>query len=125
MQSHLNDQSATVENFKTAIEKFAAQGYEIQITELDITNTGKVTSETTAAEKEEVYKANAEMYSGIMTAILDAKKAGANITSVTIWGTTDAGSWRSDRAPVLFGTDISDVKPSFHAVIDAALNYGK
>lgn len=125
MQSHLNDESATVENFKTAIEKFAAQGYEIQITELDITNTGKVTGETTVEEKEEVYKANADMYSGIMTAILDAKKAGANISSVTIWGTTDAGSWRSDRAPVLFGTDISDVKPSFHAVIDAALNYGK
>ncbi len=125
MQSHLNDSGATVESYKTALEKFAAQGYEIQITELDVTNTGTVTAETTAEDKAEVYEANAEMYSGIMTAILDAKKAGANITSITIWGTTDAGSWRSDRAPVLFGTDISDVKPSFHAVIDAAKNFGK
>lgn len=125
MQSHLNDASATVENFRTAIDKFAAQGYEIQITELDITSTGIVTAETSAEDKAEVYAENAAMYSEIMTAILEAKKAGANITSVTIWGLTDATSWRANRAPVLFGTDISDKKPSFDAVIDAAINFGK
>lgn len=125
MQCHFNDQHATVENFKTALSKFAAQGYEIQITELDITSIGVVNDSTDAETKAEVEAASAEMYAGIMTAILDAKAAGANIKSVTLWGTTDAGSWREDRSPLLFGTDISDKKPAFDAVINAALNYGK
>lgn len=125
MQAHFNDSNGTVENFKTALDKFAEQSFEIQITELDVTNTGTVDSSTSAEDKEMVWNDNAVMYTGIMQAILEAKAAGANISSVTIWGTTDAGSWRANRAPVLFGTDISDVKPSFYAVIDAAKNYGK
>ena len=60
-----------------------------------------------------------------MNTILDQKAKGANISSLTIWGTTDATSWRADRAPLLFGTDISDKKPSFDAVINAAKNFGK
>ncbi len=123
MQSHMNDKNATVENYAAALEKFSAQGYEIQITELDVTNCGQITSETTPEEKDEIYAANAEMYAGVMDAILNAKKNGANITNVTIWGLTDATSWRADRAPLLFGTDISDKKPSFDAVINAAKNF--
>ena len=123
MQSHLNDAGATVENYKAALDKFAAQGYEIQITELDITNTGVIDSDTTEEEKAEIYKANAEMYSKIMNAILQAKSEGANISTVVIWGMTDNTSWRSEKAPLLFGKDISDKKPSFDAVIDAAKNF--
>lgn len=125
MQCHFNDQHATVENFKTALSKFAAQGYEIQITELDITNIGVVDDKTDAETKAEVEETSAEMYAGVMQAILDAKKAGANIKSVTLWGTVDAGSWRENRSPLLFGKDIADKKPAFDAVINVALNYGK
>lgn len=124
MQSHMNDSNATVENYAAAIQKFADQGYEIQITELDVTNTGTVTSSTSEEDKAEVYEENAQMYYDIMNTILTAKKNGANITSVTIWGLTDATSWRAEKAPVLFGTDISDKKPSFDAVINAAKNFG-
>ncbi len=125
MQSHMNDTNATSENYAAALAKFTEAGFEIQITELDITCTGTVTGETSAEDKQMVYEENAAAYSQVMKAILDAKKNGANITSVTIWGLTDATSWRSEKAPLLFGTDISDKKPSFDAVINAAKNYGK
>ena len=125
MQCHFNDSLGTPEALRTALDKFAEQGYEIQITELDVTNTGEVTSSTSAADKESVYAANAEMYSNIMTTLLDAKADGANISSITIWGLTDATSWRPTKAPLLFGADIAEKKPSFDAVINAAVNYGK
>jgi endo-1,4-beta-xylanase len=123
MQSHINDTSTTAERFANAIAAFAEQGFEIQITELDITNTGTVTADTSDEEKASVWAANAKMYGEIMTAILNQKKAGANITSVTIWGTTDAASWRSSQAPLLFGDSVADKKPSFDAVISAAKNF--
>jgi endo-1,4-beta-xylanase len=123
MQAHINDTSTTAEKFENAVAAFAAQGFEIQITELDVTNTGVVTSDTSAEKKAEVWAANAKMYGEIMTAILNQKKAGANITSVTLWGTTDAGSWRSTKAPLLFGSSLADKKPSFDAVINAAKNF--
>nr|MBP3598614.1 endo-1,4-beta-xylanase [Eubacterium sp.] len=125
MQAHLAEQAANAEVFRETIDAFAAEDFEIQITELDITNTGEVIGTTSAADKAEVWEANAKLYGEIMTEIIDAKANGANITSVTIWGISDATSWREDRAPVLFGSDLADVKPSFYAVIDAALNYGK
>lgn len=125
MQCHMNDSNATTTNLATAISKFAEQGYEIQITELDVTTTGTVTTNTSEADKAEVYAENAAAYGEIMDTILAEKAKGANITSLTIWGTTDATSWRADRAPLLFGTDISDKKPSFDAVINAAKNFGK
>lgn len=125
MQSHLSDKFGTVDNYKTAIEKFDAQGFEIQITELDITNTGKIDSNTTQEEIDQIYADNAESYSKIMNTILEKKAAGANITAVVIWGLTDNTSWRADCSPLLFGKDISDKKPSFDAVIDAAKNFKK
>lgn len=125
MQSHIADQGATPERYEAAIEKFKEAGFEIQITELDITNTGTVTSETSAADKEAVWAKNAETYGNIMDVILKQKAAGANITSVTLWGTTDASSWRKDRAPLLFGDNLADKKPSFDAFINAAKNFGK
>ncbi len=121
MQAHFNDASGTVEAFSAALDKFQKAGLDVQITELDVTNTGS-TKEATEEEKQKVYKKNAEMYSGIMNVILEHR---AGISSVTIWGVTDATSWRPNYAPVLFGTDVSDKKPSFDAVIDAAKNFGK
>jgi endo-1,4-beta-xylanase len=123
MQSHINDSSTTAARYEEALKKFAAADFEIQITELDVTNTGYVTSETTAEKKASVWEKNAKLYGELMTAIVRQKKAGANISSITIWGMTDAGSWRSDQAPLLFGSDLADKKPSFDAVINAVTNY--
>lgn len=126
MQAHIADTNANVERFAAALDAFVKAGLEIQITELDVTNCGKVTAETSAEDKADVEAACAEMYKGIMNAILKAKVTdNGNITSVTIWGVTDATSWREDASPVLFGSDVADKKPAFDAVIDAALNFGK
>ena len=38
MQSHFNDPSGTVNTFITAVKKFAAAGFEIQLTEMDVTD---------------------------------------------------------------------------------------
>lgn len=63
------------------------------------------------------------MWGDIMTVLLNQKAKGANIKAVVIWGLTDSTSWRSDRSPLLFGSDLSDKKLSFDAVINAALNF--
>ena len=60
-----------------------------------------------------------------MNAILRQKAAGANITSVTVWGITDASSWIKDSSPLLFGENVSDKKPSYDAFIKAAQDFGK
>ncbi len=122
MQMHFNDSTATIENLNRALTMFKDNGFEIQITELDVTNTGKVTSETSEEDKAEVWAENATMYGDIMSTLIAQKKAGANITSVTIWGSCDAASWRPDRAPLLFGASLADKKPAFDAVINAVLN---
>ncbi|WP_026835941.1 endo-1,4-beta-xylanase [Eubacterium xylanophilum] len=38
MQSHFNDPSGSVETFITAVKKFAAKNFEIQLTEMDVTD---------------------------------------------------------------------------------------
>ena len=123
MQSHINAKDEGAELYEAALKKFAEADFEIQITELDVTCTGKVTDTTDAETKEQVWAANAEMYSALMKAILRQKAAGANITSVTVWGTTDASSWRPDYAPLLFGANLADKKPSFDAFINATENF--
>nr|MBP3598711.1 endo-1,4-beta-xylanase [Eubacterium sp.] len=122
MQSHFDDEHATVENFETALQAFAEQNYEIQITELRVTNIGTVDADTDHEEKMRVWNASAEVYSDIMTAILRQRREGANISSVTLDSLTDATSEKEDRAPVLFGAYLDEEKPAFDAVIDAASN---
>ncbi len=123
MQAHLNGKEATPENFNKAVDTFRKAGFEIQITELDITNCGTVDEKTTPEQKAEVEAESAKMWGDIMTVLLNQKALGADIKAVVIWGLTDATSWRSDRSPLLFGKDVADKKPAFDAVIDAAKNF--
>ena len=124
MQSHLGVDRPGTASYEAAIQAFDAAGFEIQITELDIAS-GNVTEETSADVKADVWEKNAKAYGEYMAAILKQKAAGANITSVTVWGITDASSWIKDSAPVLFGSGVADKKPSYEAFVNAALNFGK
>lgn len=124
MQSHINGKGDE-DKFEDALIAFREAGFEIQITELDVTNSGTVTSDTSDETKQTVWAKNAETYGKLMEAILRQKAAGANITSVTVWGTTDATSWRSTKAPLLFGESVADKKPSYDAFINAALNFNQ
>lgn len=123
MQCHIGETAWTKDLFETTVKKFAAKNYEIQITELDVTNCGTVNDDTTEDAKAKVWSDSAKVYTDLMKVLLDQKKAGANISSVTIWGSTDASSWRKDRAPVLFGSDLADKKPAFDALINLAETY--
>ena len=109
MQSHLSVTGSyhSVDKFTTALNKFCKANLEVQITELDATRDG-------ATAKEE-----AEYWKKIMKALIDAKKAGGNITSVTIWGLYDSTSWRAEGKPLPF-TGLFHIKDNFTALIEAA-----
>ena len=110
MQSHLSvtGDYHSVDKFTAALNKFCnTEGMEVQITELDATRDG-------ATEEQE-----AAYWKNIMKALIAAKKAGGNITSVTIWGLYDATSWRAEGKPLPF-TGLFNIKDNFTALIEAA-----
>lgn len=128
MQSHVginggsgSDVISTGKYLET-VNKFAKEGFEIQITELDI-SAGTVKADTDKATKDKIEKLGADAYAKLFDDLMTAKDNGANITSVTLWGLTDATSWLPDNSPLLFGVDLADKKPAFDAVIAAAANH--
>ncbi|MDR1699691.1 MAG: endo-1,4-beta-xylanase [Lachnoclostridium sp.] len=98
MQSHIDLSYPSVEEVKTAIDRFAAIGdgaLEIQLTELDVTmNFNEATGGT--------FELQTEYYSELMKMLVRAKRdEGINITNVTFWGFYDEMSWRSSNTPLL------------------------
>lgn len=116
MQMHLDMGYPTVEGVRTgAIEKFRKAGFEIQITEFDLTD--KVKSE-------ETQKNQAQRWLDLMKMLIDEKDKGANITGVTWWGTSDPHSWRRDGVPLLF-SDYWKAKDHYFKAIQAAADYNE
>ena len=109
MQSHLSTDFPSVELYAQTVDKFAAQGYEIQITELDVGNTSE--------------QVQAEYIYDLMSTLIEKKTSGANITSLTFWGHADDASWRRDNNPLLFST-IGVPKQSFTQAIKAYTDAG-
>ena len=105
MQSHLDVGYPDANLYKQCLEKFNQLGLEIQVTELDITD-----YKNGADSAQQV-----QAYHDIVNAIIEQKKAGANITALVFWGITDGTSWRSDGSPLLFNADYS-VKKTYEAV---------
>ena len=118
MQSHLaavntNDVSnmtpfPTVNVYKAAIDKFAATGLDVQITELDATIHKEI------EQTPEVLEYQAQYYSDIMDCIVAQADS---VSAVVFWGTTDDMSWRAWGSPLLFNEDYS-AKPAFYSIID-------
>ena len=120
MQSHIDYDYPSPEEYAATIRKFAEAGFEIQITEFDATINNKEGNYTWENQK----RADQADYVGrIMTAVLAEKKAGANITGFTIWGLYDTISWRASSQPTLFKKSINDPKPSYYSFMEAAKNY--
>lgn len=109
MQSHLSTSYPSISLYKTALQKFANAGLEIQITELDVQNS----SDNTQANY--VYD--------LMAAILSAKKSGAKITGITWWGLYDSVSWRSSDRPLLFSS-LNSPKASYYKALQAYTDAG-
>jgi len=92
MQSHLSTNDV-MKNFVDAARKFTEAGYELQLTELDLgISDNKVGEEPT----KELWLRQAKKYRYIMDGLLDIQANGGKISSVTLWGFTDAHSWRAN-----------------------------
>ena len=105
MQSHLDVSFPSASAYKTCLEKFAATGLDIQITELDVT-----TGDTT----ESGLQKQADYYSDIFDAIVEYKDS---ISAVVLWGVTDDQSWRAAKLPLLFDAEYK-AKPAYYSITD-------
>ena len=103
MQSHLDVGYPSASLYNTAVEKFLSTGLEVQITELDITTNGNFSSQ-------------ASLFKEIFSI---AVKNAAKIPAVTVWGTHDSISWRSNQSPLLFGSNYTP-KEAYTAVMQVA-----
>lgn len=108
MQGHLSD-TTDIDSYITALKLFSAAGYEVQITELDV-------ARSSSGEKAEYNQG--QFYYALFRALLDAKKEGANLTGVTIWGLTDDNSWKKESSPLIFRGDLT-AKPAFTGIVNA------
>lgn len=109
MQSHLTTSFPSVAYYKNALSKFRQAGFEIQVTELDVGCTSEYTQ--------------AQYYYDLMTAILEEKKAGANITALVFWGLCDNASWRKNEKPLLY-SNYNVKKPAYDKVLQAYFDAG-
>lgn len=114
MQTHLAISYPSVEGIKNnAIEKFKKAGFEIQITEADITSYSKT---------EENLERQSQMWYDLMIMLMREKESGAKITGVTWWGPSDLTSWRATGVPLLF-SDYWQAKEHYFNTIQAASDY--
>ena len=109
MQAHLDTGYPSPALFKDTLQAFVNAGLEVQITELDVTNTSE------AEQAAYLYE--------LMTGILQVKKNGGNITGLTFWGLADNLSWRSAQSPLLFSV-FNTPKKSYEQVLEAYTDAG-
>lgn len=125
MQSHVKLANPPINlsdgnnSFEEAVQEFIKHGVNVQITELDIANAKGRYSPMVLKEK---YKQYYQMF--IRNRATEDKPG---ITSVTVWGITDATTWLDNQAeykgtkqyPLLFNGDFT-CKPAFFGVIESA-----
>ncbi|UZN03274.1 endo-1,4-beta-xylanase [Cellulomonas sp. S1-8] len=102
LQSHFNPQSPVPANYQTTIERFAALGVDVQITELDIEGSGQQ---------------QAENFRKVTQACLNVPRC----TGITVWGVRDTDSWRASGTPLLFDGS-GNKKAAYTAVLDTLNN---
>ncbi|WP_049946050.1 endo-1,4-beta-xylanase [Butyrivibrio sp. WCD2001] len=104
MQSHLGTNYPSVDFYISALKSFLNAGFEVQITEMDITNNGD----------NDLSNYVYNLYKNINS----LKKNGGKITSITWWGLSDQVTWINNAKPLLFSTPTSK-KPAYDKVIQA------
>jgi endo-1,4-beta-xylanase len=115
MQMHLGINFPNADMIGTALDRFHAKGYAIQMTEIDVTSY----PDDNRTEEE-----HTQYWSDLFEMIVAKKSSGININCITFWGLADNASWRSAGTPLLF-SDINRPKESFYAVLEAAKGYTK
>lgn len=109
MQSHLSTSYPSVSTYKSTMQKFMNAGLEIQVTELDVTNSSA--------------NAQADYIYNLLSAVISLKKAGAKITGLTWWGLYDSVSWRASKNPLLFSS-LTTPKDSYYKALQAYRDAG-
>ena len=104
MQSHLGTNYPSTDYYLQALNSFLRAGFEVQITELDITNKGDSDMANYAYN----------LFKGINA----AKKNGGKISGITWWGLSDQTTWISNSAPLLFSRP-GQPKQAYTKVIQA------
>jgi GH35 family endo-1,4-beta-xylanase len=126
MQSHVDVDRPTLEQYKTALETFLSTGLEVQVTELDVTINFDHQSTYQYKNENQTDEDQAKFVKELMELLVSTQKnrdtnvSPKGITGVTIWGLYDSCSWRSECSPLLFGTSINDPKASYYAFLEAA-----
>jgi len=109
MQSHLATTYPSVDYYMSALKSFVNAGFEVQITELDVTN------------KSDSDLSN-YLYS-LMKQVVALKKNGANITGITHWGLGDDVTWITGEKPLMFSS-VGKPKSAYYSVIQAYKDAG-
>ncbi len=110
MQMHLDVDWPDTNYIATAVDKFSRAGFEIQITEMDITINYRKGGYTLQDQ--------ADCYYSVIKMLREKKAGGANITCITFWGLSDDRSWRSDGQPLLYST-VGNKKTAYYSVLEA------
>lgn len=115
MQAHLDvGWPEDPHTFGNAVKRYLAEGFEVQITELDMTNKNPFPG---SEEKQRKH------FRTIFTDLLEIKRNGGNLSSITIWGIGDDTSWRYPHMPLLY-SDYETPKDVYYEVLQAYLDAG-
>ena len=107
-QAHL-DTNTPMAAVAEAMKQFWEEGYELQITELDIGIPDVKVGDTPSKE---AYINQGKKYKSLMERVVALKEEGCNISSVSVWGISDDQSWRMNNNgynayALLFNSDLS------------------
>lgn len=105
MQCHLDVSWPSISYIETAINKFKAAGFDVQVTELDVTINSIGSGKTTTDQANYYYD-------------LIKMLKGKGISAITFWGLYDSVSWRSSKSPLLFSS-LGVKKPAYYSVLNA------
>jgi endo-1,4-beta-xylanase len=97
-QTHFTGGSSLPGNFQTTLSSFAALGVDVQLTEVDVTNS------------------STSQYQGLTQACLNVPRC----AGISVWGIRDSTSWRASENPLLF--DGSGNKKAAYTSVLNALN---
>jgi endo-1,4-beta-xylanase len=122
LQAHWNLSQPSMNDIRTAIERYAGLGLKIQITEMDISVFDWEDRRTDLTEPtEEMITRQAELYERIVALFREYREV---ITGITFWGAADDYTWLDDfpvrgrkNWPFLFDTN-HQPKPAFWRVIE-------
>lgn len=116
MQTHLDMGYPTIQSVGTnSIDKFKEAGFEIQLTEMDLTDK----SQTATSQENQI-----KSWYNLMMLLMTQKESGAKITGITWWGPSDNYSWRREGVPLLF-SEYWKAKEHYFQVIESVSWYNQ